>query len=165
MARASSGPPAISVTEHTPTFAALYFNAVHLVGGARVMADGAAFTDPTQIGGAASRFIDVETAQSLTITALLKFVADAGVTSYSVFLDWYISDNGADFYSVGTTGVGDNAIATNPSGYAAAGETSWRGFTKQLVNVYGRHMALVLRHGNAAGTGGITATVGILRQS
>ena len=141
MARASSGPPAISVTEHTPTFAALYFNAVHLVGGARVMADGAA------------------------ITALLKFVADAGVTSYSVFLDWYISDNGADFYSVGTTGVGDNAIATNPSGYAAAGETSWRGFTKQLVNVYGRHMALVLRHGNAAGTGGITATVGILRQS
>lgn len=146
-----------------PVANASYFSSVTLVGGDTKYANGAAFTTPDAIGAVAARFIDVGKDKQDTITAQVKAVAGAAVTTFSTFLDWYFSFNAATWTYGGSSVFKDTAAAGNPTGFVAAAGTSEQALAKP-ANIYGKFIAIVVRHVSPAGTNSITVTINLNRQ-
>ncbi len=153
-----------SASNLNPLVASPYFvSGAAFVGGNTRYANGDAFTTPDAIGAVAARFVEVGKDQQPTITAQSRIVAGGGVTTYSIFLDWYFSFDGVTWFYGGSSVISDTAAAGNPTGFLAAAGTSERAVAKP-VNIYGRFIALVARHLSGAGLNSVTLTAVLNRQ-
>jgi len=137
-----------------------HFTAVAVPVGVSRMPSGAAFVDPTGLSGLG---VSVGSDRDDTVTADCRFDADPAVTEIRGFIDWYSSpDNGATYHYAGSNVIDDTVVVANPTGFAAAGEDSWRSVGKP-ERIFSRFVAIVIRNTGAPG-GAFTATITINRQ-